>query len=664
MMRPAESSSSLGSDASGVGNAEFDPIQVTDAGGTTGQVTVQKERASWDNKIQFMLSVIGYAVGLGNVWRFPYLCQQNGGGAFLIPYFIMLVIEGVPLFYMELAIGQRLRKGSLGVWNSIHPLIGGIGLSSTVVSFTVGLYYNVIICWCFYYLFNSFTATLPWSSCPNDGPNGTINMECAQSSETAFFWYRHTLDVSPSIEEPEGIKWWMALCLLLSWIVVYGCIRKGIKSSGKVVYFTATFPYLILTIFFFRAVTLEGAGSGLKHMLTPKLDRLKDPTVWMDAATQIFYSLGLGFGSLIAYASYNPPKNNCRKDALIVSITNCSTSVFASIVVFSVLGFKAVLNHEKCIHLHELAHNLSEVIPEHNCSLENQLNQAAEGTGLAFIVFTQAIVELPGGPFWAICFFLMLISLGLGSQFGTMEGVITTVFDMKIFRRFSKSILSGGICVTCFLVGLIFTTGAGEYWLKLFDSFAGTVGLVMIALMEMLAVCYVYGYKKFALDIEDMTGERPGWYWCICWNFISPVVMFIILVASLVFRFMNPPTYLAWDRHSGETVSREYPTFALIVAGMLAIAGILPPFVVFLVRKCQGKLLTTDDEVSEAELRRVGTASSTLPMIARETKMNCDNDLEPIEESGYSNLNTVTSVSQLELSLPLRAKFHFELADD
>ncbi|KAF0303169.1 Sodium-dependent neutral amino acid transporter B(0)AT3 [Amphibalanus amphitrite] len=123
MMRPAESSSSLGSDASGVGNAEFDPIQVTDAGGTTGQVTVQKERASWDNKIQFMLSVIGYAVGLGNVWRFPYLCQQNGGGAFLIPYFIMLVIEGVPLFYMELAIGQRLRKGSLGVWNSIHPLI-------------------------------------------------------------------------------------------------------------------------------------------------------------------------------------------------------------------------------------------------------------------------------------------------------------------------------------------------------------------------------------------------------------------------------------------------------------------------------------------------------------------------------------------------------------
>lgn len=666
MIRASESGSSLTSEASEAGNSEFDPIQITDAAGVVREVKVQKERPAWDSKIQFLLSVIGYAVGLGNVWRFPYLCQQNGGGAFLIPYFVMLVLEGIPLFYLELAIGQKLRKGSLGVWNSINPLIGGLGLSSTVVSFLVGLYYNVIICWCFYYLVNSFSSPLPWSSCPSDGVNGTLNLECQLSSETAFYWYRQTLDISPSIEQTDGIKWWMALCLLASWSVVYVCIRKGIKSSGKVVYVTATFPYLLLTIFFFRAITLKGAGAGLQHMLTPKLDRLRDPTVWKDAACQIFYSLGLAFGSLIAYASYNPPKNNCRRDAIIVSITNCMTSVFASIVIFSVLGFKAVLNHEKCIHQHELVYNGTENMPMHDCSLENQLNQAAEGTGLAFIVFTQAIVELPGAPFWAVCFFLMLISLGLGSQFGTMEGVITTVFELKVFRGVSKSVLSGAVCLVCFLIGLIFTTGAGQYWIYLFDSFAGTMGLLFIALLEMLAVCYVYGYKKFALDIEEMTGEKPGLYWKLCWNYISPIMISVVLVATIVFQFLNRPSYPAWDKHTGETVTRYYPDFAIAVSYILMISGLAPPIVVFLVRKCQGHTLFSQYDQGRPEMRRVETASSQLPIITREAPhAHAETELETIQETGYSNLNTVTSISQLQLSQPDSQKqFHFQLADD
>lgn len=130
------------------------------------------------------------------------------------------------------------------------------------------------------------------------------------------------------------------------------------------------------------------------------------------------------------------------------------------------------------------------------CSMDRMLSEVGEGTGLAFIIFTQAIVELPGSPFWAVLFFTMLLSLGLGSQIGILEGMLCTIFDIDIFKRVRKPYLTGVVCLFCFFVGLIFTTGAGEYWLKMFDSFAGTLGLVVVAFMEMIAVVYIYGHKK------------------------------------------------------------------------------------------------------------------------------------------------------------------------
>lgn len=143
------------------------------------------ERESWDSKLTFLLATVGYAVGLGNVWRFPYLAQKNGGGAFLIPYFVMLAIEGIPIFYLELAIGQRLRKGAIGVWHQVSPYLGGIGISSAVVSFNVALYYNSIIAWCLFYFAQSFQAELPWSECPKKYlTNGSYitEPECAVST--------------------------------------------------------------------------------------------------------------------------------------------------------------------------------------------------------------------------------------------------------------------------------------------------------------------------------------------------------------------------------------------------------------------------------------------------------------------------------------------------
>ncbi|GAB0095446.1 Transporter [Sergentomyia squamirostris] len=602
------------------------------------------DRAAWSGKMQFFLSIIGYSVGLGNIWRFPYLCQQNGGGAFLIPFAIMLILEGIPLFLIELGIGQKMRLGSLGVWNTIHPWLGGIGISSCLVTLFVSLYYNVIITWCFYYLFNSFQFPLPWSSCPEI--NGTEVAECARSSETAYFWYRTTLDAAPSIEESGGLKWWIVLCLLLAWVIVFFIVMKGIQSSGKVVYFTSLFPYVVLTIFFIRGITLPGASAGLIHMYTPKVEKLIEPTVWLDAATQVFYSFGLAFGSLIAFGSYNTPKNNCVRDVVLVSVCNAITAIYASVVIFSILGFKATANVERCIEVNMKILYEHKLLPERHvekdvyekamagisinatkdweleeCSLANQLDNAAEGTGLAFIVFTQAIVELPGAPFWSIIFFMMLLSLGLGSQIGMLEGMFCTIFDIDIFKRIRKQYVTGVVCAFCFVVGLIFSTGAGEYWLKLFDSFAGTIGLVVIALMEMVTVIYVYGHEKFTEDIYQMTGYRPGLYWQATWRYIGPTIMVSILISSVLFMIMDNPTYKAWNAELGAVVTANYPGWVMAIALTLVVAGVLPMPIVFLLRRFQ--ILKADLDIHQGSIRRNETTASTKEMIDED-----DNDYD------------------------------------
>ncbi|KAK5883027.1 hypothetical protein CesoFtcFv8_019399 [Champsocephalus esox] len=292
------------------------------------------ERPKWDNKVQYLLTCIGFAVGLGNVWRFPYLCQTYGGGAFLIPYAIALVFEGLPLLHMELAIGQRLRMGSIGVWNSISPYMGGLGVASLAVSFLVGLFYNMILAWILWYFFHSFQSPLPWRDCP-------INL-----NQTGY--------VSES-----------------AWCLVYICFIRGIETIGKAIYVTVTFPYLVLTIFLIRSLTLPGATDGLIYLCTPDWETLKNPDVWLDASTQIFFSLSLAFGGLIAFSSYNVQKNDCERDALIVGLVNSFTSIYASIPVFAILGFKANENFDKCRNWNIQRLTNSFNIGDENITLEN-----------------------------------------------------------------------------------------------------------------------------------------------------------------------------------------------------------------------------------------------------------------------------------------------------
>uniref|UniRef100_A0A3Q3X9S5 Transporter n=1 Tax=Mola mola TaxID=94237 RepID=A0A3Q3X9S5_MOLML len=558
-----------------------------------------EERPKWDNKVQYLLTCIGFAVGLGNVWRFPYLCQIHGGGAFLIPYLIALVFEGIPLLYLELAIGQRLRKSSIGVWNSISPLLGGVGIASMIVSFLVSLFYNTIMAWVIWYFFHSFQNPLPWSQCPlNDNHTG-YNEECEKSTPVNYFWYRETLNITPNIETSASLQWWLVVCLATAWSVLFICFIKGIDSVGKAVYVTATFPYLVLTIFLIRGLTLTGASDGLLYLFTPKWEKLKNPQVWLDAATQIFFSLSVAFGGLISFSSYNSERNNCERDAVLVGVINSATSLYASIPIFSILGFKATSALNICINENILSltnhfeisdqnitldnyeqwyDHLTNLYPDRvaglglkECNLQTFLDQSASGTGLAFIIFTEAVIEMPGSQVWALLFFIMLFSLGLSSMFGNIEGVLTPMRDLGIIPKcIPNEVSTAIICAISFLVGLIFTMGSGNYWVEVFNGYVGSVPLLIVALFEIIGVIYIRGMKTFSEDIYFMTGSKPNIYWKACWMVISPVMLLVVLVAYVVLQAGKHPVYPAWNPASPNFPATEetpYPdwVFAIIV---------------------------------------------------------------------------------------------------
>lgn len=599
------------------------------------------ERGNWSGKLDFLLSCLGFAVGLGNVWRFPYLCFKNGGGSFLIPYFLMLAIIGIPTFLLELKIGQYSALGPVTVYSHLSPLFKGLGFVNFIANCFVGLYYNMIIAWTIYYFFASLTPELPWAGCNNPYNDQVcfsvtdyklceelrlnqtaanienniiyLNRTCIQDPATLNLvrqdlktWYgsekkrndsckgddcemvpciytnttfcdankgpsdirklfdipvklrksssgqylsKSVLQESSSIEPADfGTPLWkLSLCLLGAWIVIFLCLIKGIKSSGKVVYVTATFPYLVLIILLIRAVTLEGASLGIQFYLIPKWERLADIKVWEAAAVQIFFSLSISGGGLITLSSYNRFHNNILRDTAIVCIGNCMTSFIAGFAIFSVLGFMAT----------ELGVRVEDV--------------ATSGTGLAFEAYPDLVTRLPAAPVWAVLFFLMLFTLGLDSQFAITETILTGILDYVPKLRPKKTLVVGAVCFTGFILGLPLCCPGGGYLLDLLDYYAASWPYLFIGLMELIIISYIYGYSNYIDDLYEITGNKILYTlkkpMAVFYCFLSPLIIFIIFIVS-------------WVNYEPLTKgSYTYPAWANGIGWIVAMLGILPvPF--------------------------------------------------------------------------------------
>ncbi|XP_069476537.1 sodium-dependent dopamine transporter [Ambystoma mexicanum] len=512
-----------------------------------------EERETWSKKIDFLLSVIGFAVDLANVWRFPYLCYKNGGGAFLVPYLFFMVIAGMPLFYMELALGQFNREGAAGVWK-ICPIFKGVGFTVILISLYVGFFYNVIIAWALHYLFSSFTTDLPWIHCNNSwnslncSETWYSNLSSLDSSgidntykttPAAEYFERGVLHLhqSSGINDLGMPRWQLTSCLVVVIVLLYFSLWKGVKTSGKVVWITATMPYVVLTALLLRGVTLPGAIDGIKAYLSVDFLRLCEASVWIDAATQICFSLGIGFGVLIAFSSYNKFSNNCYRDAIITTSVNSLTSFFSGFVIFSFLGYMS--------QKHKVP--ISEV--------------AKDGPGLIFIIYPEAIATLPLSSVWAVIFFIMLLTLGIDSAMGGMESVITGLIDEFKFLHRHRELFTLFIVVSTFLISLFCVTNGGIYVFTLLDHFAAGTSILFGVLIEAIGVAWFYGVGRFSDDIEQMIGHRPGLYWRLCWKFVSPCFLLFVVVVSIV--TFKPPNYGSY----------VFPEWANVIGWIIAISS-------------------------------------------------------------------------------------------
>lgn len=377
-------------------------------------------------------------------------------------YISMLLLTGLPLFTLELSLGQYSSLGPSQIFKKLCPASKGVGWAMVSVSLLIALYYNQIIAWSLFYMYEGLAWELPWKFCGNEFNSigcftASQNEACFNASQGNEIYWNNTCYIQSEICKNSGFESYnlthcqdkenglfvkltkvmqrktasedyfsrrvlgleddstwdnmgsvqihAVVSLIGAWALVAVCMLNGIKTSGKVVYFTALFPFLVLILLFVRGLTLDGAYEGILFYVTPRWDSIWAPQMWADAATQIFYSLGTTMGGLVTLASYNRFNNNCLRDALIISFSNCATSIFAGFVIFCIVGFMAK----------ELDVPISEVIQS--------------GPGLTFVAYPDAVTRLPGSAIWSFLFFTMILTLGLDTQFAMTETVTTAIMD-------------------------------------------------------------------------------------------------------------------------------------------------------------------------------------------------------------------------------------------
>lgn len=462
-----------------------------------------EQRERWHSRTAFIMAAVGSAIGLGNVWRFPGQAFENGGGAFFVPYFIALLTAGIPLMIVEYGIGSKFQGSAPRSFRRLDKRFEWIGWWAVLIGLMISFYYCIILAWSWQFAYESllgmFDGTLPWvGAASQDGAIGAGDTE-------AFF--NRVLGTPAEGEEGVGaFNIGTMIGLAATWICVYLAIAKGVHRVGKVVMITVPLPLVILLLLVIRGLTLPNSMDGLSYYLAPDWSKLSEPDVWLAAYGQVFFSLSVGWGILIAYASFRPKDSDVVNNAYITSFANCGFSFLAGFAVFSVLGY--------------LAAALGKPIPDMD---------GISGATLAFMTYPEAIQRIEMDVWLqgllAVGFFVMLLALGIDSAFSIVEAVAAA---MKDKFNVSRGVVVTSLCVGGFLMGLIYCFGKGASWLGITDSYMGDYGLPLVALVQCILVAWVIPKAKFKELQEDINARSElttGRFWVICLKFITPAVL-------------------------------------------------------------------------------------------------------------------------------------------
>uniref|UniRef100_A0A671EGV8 Solute carrier family 6 member 16 n=1 Tax=Rhinolophus ferrumequinum TaxID=59479 RepID=A0A671EGV8_RHIFE len=573
-------------------------------------------RPLWSNRVEYILAQVGYSVKAISFWNFSNLWLQNGG-CFLIIYVVLLFLVGVPLVFLEMAAGQRMRQGSLGVWKIISPHIGGVGYTSFMVCFIVGLYCNVYNAWILTYLSHSFQFPVSWARCPLLMNSSDFDPECANTTPFLYFWYRVALKVSDRIEDGGSPVDSLILPFLVSWCLVGAFMINGLKYIGKVMYVLVPVPYLIMLCFFIRSLLLDGAKLGLGYLVAGKISAMYSVHAWCQAGFQLLFSLGLGYGSIVSLASHMKLSNNCLSDAFVVALFNLGAMLLATTVIFCVGGFWATVLTHRCSEknaetlsrlvslgelppeaqpppnlfdyptsiytawLNSLSPSIRSMVLSHvpECSLQKQFLKDAT---FAFLSFIEAMSFISGSVLWSILFFLMSLALGLNFVIGILQGIITPLQDtFSSFRKHTK-LLTAFVFVLMFLCGLFVIQPSGFYYVRMLNDYWVILPVILIITLETMAVGWAYGARRFLAELTILW-DHPihpiiRWLWCC----LCPVVLLGLLAAVVYYQSQMTWTYVSWDSSTSKEVLRQFPFWMLPIMIVLSLLVILPVPIYFL----------------------------------------------------------------------------------
>ena len=447
-------------------------------------------RDGWTSNTGFILAAVGSAVGLGNIWRFPGVAYENGGGAFLIPYIVALLTAGIPILFLDYAIGHRYRAAAPLAYRRMARPTEAIGWFQILLAFVIAVYYAAVIAWSMSYFVYSFD--LRWGK-----------------DTAGFFVDEYLQRGAPEIS--TTIVPAVAIPLVLTWILVLVVLALGVsKGIEKINIVFIPLLFIAFAGLVLRALTLPGAADGLNAFFTPDWGALGDPAVWIAAYSQIFFSLSIAFGIMVTYASYQRRKANMTSSGLVVAFANSSFEILAGIGVFATLGFFA---HQQGVAVGEL--------------------EGLTGPILSFVTFPAVISEMPGGNIFGAIFFASLVLAGFTSIVSILLGVAASLSE-KFGIGYRPAAI--GVSLACGLISIgLFSTTSGLIALDTVDQWANNVGIVFSAILMCVAVVWIFRkLPTLRAHLNAVSTFKIGGWWTLLAGVLVPLVLAYMLYERVV----------------------------------------------------------------------------------------------------------------------------------
>jgi len=498
-------------------------------------------RDRWTGRAAFVFAAIGSAIGLGNVWRFPYLTYKFGGGAFLITYIIGLFVLGIPWMMLEFGMGHYFQKGAPGVFAGIGKKWEWLGWWPSLVAFLIVTYYSVVIAWVLQYMLSSFTVA--WGT----GQAG--------ANAASDFFFKSVLQLSDGPGALGAPVWSTVGLLFVVWILLFLVMCRGAKFIGKISIWLVVIPWVLIIILIIRGITLPGATDGLNYYLSPSLKDFGNPEMWFAVFSQIAFSLSLGMAGMFAYGSFVKRKSDISNNAIITSFSDTATSFFAGFAVFSLVGF---------------------IMQAMNIPIDKV---AVRGLGLVFVTYPVGISMMPAAnALIGVLFFLCIFFLGFTSAYFLAYGGVITPLTDKFGWNCGKTTF--WVCLVSFVVGILYTTNAGLYWLDIIDRSVSFYGLLITGALACLVVGWGFGAKKLREHLNPISDIRVGAW--LDWM-IKIVVPALLLFVVIYGGFKND-------------IPKPYEGYPLWAASMIWVVLVVTLIISFILQAAKGKSATGGEQ--------------------------------------------------------------------